>query len=182
MLVYQGSSQNETSPLVLVTPSKDVPLSLSLFLASLFVEEESDGFGPFSFHKTITKSIHPRDVTHVVPRSCYKFASSSKDQDDESDETDETDDYPSVQVYIILEENYYIQLKSENRSELPNDNEDDSNESEVQPQTIMDALIDYCEVKSYGSRRRASKLPEKLRDFVAPSRPSNNRSKTSKRK
>ena len=31
------------------------------------------------------KSIHPRDVTHVVPRSCYMFASSSKDQDDESD-------------------------------------------------------------------------------------------------
>ena len=49
-------------------------------------------------------------------------------------------------------------------------------------ETCMDDLTEYCQIKSYGSRRKSSKLPNKLKDFVAPSRPSSSRSKTSKRK
>ena len=45
-------------------------------------------------------------VTHVIPRSSYKIEHASSPNDDDSDEND-------VQVFIVLEESYYTQLKSE---------------------------------------------------------------------
>ena len=85
-----------------------MPLSsISQFLAYVFAEDESDEFGPFSFLKTTTtKSIYPKDVAHVIPRSSYKIEHASSPNDDDSDEND-------VQVFIVLEESYYTQLKSE---------------------------------------------------------------------
>ena len=82
-------------------------LSPSFLIAYVFAEDESDEFGPFSFLKTTTtKSIYPKDVAHVIPRSSYKIEHASSPNDDDSDETD-------VQVFIVHEESYYIQLKSE---------------------------------------------------------------------
>ena len=87
-----------------------MPLSsISQFLAYVFAEDESDEFGPFSFPKTTTtKSIYPMYITHVIPRSSYKIEHASSPNDDDSDETD-------VQVFIVLEENYYVQMKSEKK-------------------------------------------------------------------
>ena len=113
MLVHHDRSQDETA-LVLVTPCKHVPLSsISQFLAYVFAEDESDDFGPFSFlENTTTKSIYPKDVTHVVPRSSYKIEHASSPNDNDSDEND-------VQVLIVLEESYYTQLKSEKGMNRP---------------------------------------------------------------
>ena len=39
------------------------------------------------------------------------------------------------------------------------------NESQIErDETCMDDLTEYCQIKSYGSRRRASKLPNKLKE------------------
>ena len=112
MLVHQSHhdrSQDETA-LVLVTPCEHLPLSSSSqFSAYVLAEDESDEFGPFAFLKTTTtKSIYPKDVTHVIPRSSYKIEHASSPNDDDSDETD-------VQVIIVFEENYYVQMKSEKK-------------------------------------------------------------------
>ena len=84
-----------------------MPLSsISQFLAYVFAEDESDDFGSFSFLKnTTTKSIYPKDVTHVIPRSSYTIMHASSPNEDDYDEND-------GQVFIVLEESYYTQLKS----------------------------------------------------------------------